>query len=163
MAGTNHGTTDTSSRSAGTGGIPYAREGEYQVAAEPTGWLGWIVFAGCVMLMVGSFQAIWGLVALFNGDYYVVGPGGLALIFDFTAWGWTHLVLGALVAIIGGAVMLGLRWARYVGMVVAVLSATANFLTLGAYPIWSIIIITVDVFAIYALAVHGGQLASLQE
>jgi hypothetical protein len=158
--------TDTGSTGTGTSTprIPQARDsGEHEVRSRPTGWLGWIVFAGCMMLMVGMFQAIWGIVALVDPGYYAVGPNGMVLDINYNSWGWGHLILGVVVAVIGGAVVMGRAWARPAAMVVAILSAMANFLSLGIYPIWSIIMITVNVFVIYALAVHGDEMSTLQE
>jgi hypothetical protein len=123
----------------------------------PTGWTAWVVFAGVIMAMVGTFHAVSGLVALLRDEYYVVRPSGLIVTVDYTAWGWVHLLLGALVAVAGVAVMTGQVWARVVGVVLAMLSATANLLFIAAYPLWSMIIIALDVVVIYALIVHGRE------
>jgi hypothetical protein len=125
--------------------------------AGPTAWVGWIMFAGVMMIMLGTFEAIAGLVALFNDDYYLVGSNRLAISADYTTWGWLHLLLGIVVAAAGLGVMVGQMWARVVGIMVALLSAVANIAFLAAYPIWSTIIITVDVLVIYALTVHGAE------
>lgn len=124
---------------------------------EATGWVGYVVFAGVMLMMLGGFQAIEGLVAVFRDDYYLVAPSGLLLTMDFAAWGWTHLVLGLVAVGTGVGVLLGQTWARVTGIVVAVLSALANLAFLPAYPIWTTIIIALDVLAIYALAVHGRE------
>jgi hypothetical protein len=125
--------------------------------SAPTGWVGWIMFAGIMMIMLGTFQAIEGLVAIFKDDYFLVGRNGLALSVDYTAWGWTHLILGILVAAAGLGVMVGQMWARVVGIVVALVSAIVNLAFIAAYPVWGAIIITVDILVIYALTVHGKE------
>jgi hypothetical protein len=125
--------------------------------AGPTAWVGWIMFAGIMMIMLGTFEAIAGLVALFNDKYYLVGRNGLAVSVDYTTWGWVHLLLGIVVAAAGLGVMVGQMWARVVGIVVALLSAIVNIAFLSAYPIGSTIIIAVDVLVIYALTVHGKE------
>ncbi len=130
-------------------------------AKEPTGWVGWILFAGIMLFMVGTFQAIAGLVALFNHDYYLVTKSGLALSMDFTAWGWTHLLIGVVALFAGWGVMVGQMWARVFGIAIAFLSAVANIMFMGAYPVWSVIMIAVDVFCIYALSVHGREVKAL--
>lgn len=79
---------------------------------------------------------------------------------DITAWGWTHLILGVLVAITGIGLLLGQTWARVVGIILAVLSAVANFLFLPYYPFWSILVITLDIIIIWALAVYGRVVGS---
>jgi hypothetical protein len=125
---------------------------------EPTGWTGWIAFASVMMILLGTFQAIQGLVAIFDDGYYGVTSSGLVVNVDYTAWGWTHLLLGVLIVLSGIGVMAGNMAARIVGVLLAGLSAIANLLFIEAYPIWSIIVITVDVLVIFALTVHGREL-----
>jgi hypothetical protein len=112
------------------------------------------VFAAVAMMMIGSFQAIQGIVALANDTFYVVGQEYI-FQFDLTTWGWIHLLLGILVAVAGYFVLQGAVWARTVGVIVAVVSALFNFAWLPYYPVWSIIIITLNVFVIWALTAHG--------
>jgi hypothetical protein len=130
----------------------------YGNSPDPTGWTGWVVFAGLMMIMVGSFQAIEGLVALFDDGFYHVTEGGLVVNVDYNVWGWTHLLLGALLIASGAGVLAGNILARTVAVIIALLSALVNLVFIEAYPIWSILIITVDVLVIYALIVHGREL-----
>jgi hypothetical protein len=123
----------------------------------PTAWAGWIMFAGIMMIILGTFEAIAGLVALFNDKYYLVTRNNLVVSVDYTTWGWVHLLLGIVVAAAGLGVMVGQMWARVVGILVAVASAIVNIAFLAAYPVWSTIIITIDVLVIYALTVHGRE------
>ena len=125
---------------------------------DPTGWTGWIVFASFMMILVGSFQAIQGLVALFDDGFYLVGESGLVVDVNYNVWGWVHLLLGVLLLASGAGVMTGNLAARTVGVILAGLSALANMAFIGAYPVWSLIIITVDVLVIYALIVHGREM-----
>jgi hypothetical protein len=125
---------------------------------DPTGWTGWVVFASFMMIMLGCFQAIQGLVAIFDDGFYRVTESGLVVNVDYNVWGWTHLLLGALIIASGIGVLAGNVIARAVGILLAALSALANLVFIEAYPIWSIIIITVDVLVIYALTVHGREL-----
>jgi hypothetical protein len=125
---------------------------------EPTGWVGWIVFAAVMMIMVGVLHAIEGFVALFKDTYYLVHPSGLVLSFNYTAWGWVQIIVGLLVAGAGVGLFRGQMWARIVGVGAALLSLLANFTFASAYPVWSIIMITVDVLIIYALTVHGREM-----
>jgi len=145
MTGTQHSPATGSAQYGGRGGV------------EHPGWLGWVLFAGVMMILLGSFQAIAGLVALLDDEFYLVGKSGLVVSVDFTTWGWVHLLLGIVALLAGIGAMVGQTWARAVGIVLAVLSAIANIAFLPAYPIWSTIIIAVDVVIIYALAVHGGE------
>jgi len=122
-----------------------------------TGWVGWVFFAGVMMVMLGIFQAIEGLVAIFNDKYYLVSRSGLVISADYTVWGWVHLLLGIVVAIAGYAVIRGQMWGRVIGIIMAAVSAIVNLGFLAAYPIWSTIIIAIDVVVIYALTVHGRE------
>jgi hypothetical protein len=130
----------------------------YSDDPDPTGWTGWIVFASFMMFLVGSFQAIQGFVAIFDPGYYRVTEGGLVIEVDYTAWGWTHLLLGALLILCAVGVLAGNVAARTVAVILAGLSAIVNLLFIEAYPFWSIIVITVDVLVIWALTVHGREL-----
>jgi hypothetical protein len=107
--------------------------------------------------MAGGFQAFAGAVAIFEDEFYVVTPNYL-LELDATTWGWIHLLLGLVVLFAGIAVMSGQTWGRVVGITLAVLSAFANFAFIPYYPFWSITIITLNIFVIWALSVHGGKL-----
>lgn len=128
---------------------------------EPTGWVGWIAFASMMMIMVGSFQVIIGLTALFNSGYFLVGENNLLVNVDFTAWGWTHIALGALAVGAAFGLLAGQMWARVVGITLAMLSAIVNLAFIGAYPLWSIMVITLDVLVIYAIAAHGEEAKAL--
>jgi hypothetical protein len=125
-----------------------------------SGWTGWVAFAGILMILAGFYQAIVGLVALFDDGYYVVRPDGLVVNVDYTAWGWIHLLLGLLAFFAGFGVMTGQTWARAVGIVIAGVAAVVNFAFIAAFPIWATILITMDVLIIYALAAHGRELRS---
>jgi hypothetical protein len=120
-------------------------------------WTGWITFAGTIMVMLGAFHAIQGLVAIFKDDYFLVGKSGLVVNVDYAAWGWLHLILGVIVAIAGVSVVAGRVWARIVGVTLALTSAVVNVAFLAAYPLWSVMMIALDVTVILALTVHGGD------
>ena len=116
--------------------------------------VGWTIFASILLIMMGVFQAISGLVAIVNDTFYVVGQEWI-FKFDISTWGWVHLLIGLVVALAGFFLFRGAMWARVVGIVVAAIAAIANFAWLPWYPLWSVIIITVSVFVIWALSVHG--------
>ena len=116
--------------------------------------VGLTVFAAVMLIMVGTFQAIAGVVALFNDTFYVVGEK-YTFQFDVTTWGWIHLILGIVIAVAGYFLFRGAVWARTVGVILASISAVVNFAWLPHYPIWAIAIITLDVFIIWALTAHG--------
>jgi len=116
--------------------------------------VGLTVFAAVLMLLVGIFQAVEGLVALLGDTLYLVGPDW-AFSFDVTTWGWIHLITGVVIAAAGYFVLTGAVWARSVGVVLACLGALTNFLWLPYYPVWSVIVITLNVLVIWALTVRG--------
>lgn len=123
---------------------------------KPMGGLavGVVMFAGIVMIVSGVFQALAGITALFQGSFYAVTPKYVYEL-NVTTWGWIHLVLGVVVVLAGFGVMSGNLWARIVGIILAVLSAFANFMFIPHYPVWSLLIIGLDVLVIWALAVSG--------
>jgi len=137
----------------------YVADEPYSAPARPqaTAWVSVVLFGGIMLLMMGSFQAIQGLVGIFKDDYYLVGQNGLVLNIDYTVWGWTHLVIGLVAVGTGIGVMLGQMWGRVLGIVIALISAIVNIAFLSAYPIWCTIIIATDVLVIYALAAHGRE------
>jgi hypothetical protein len=130
----------------------------YDSEPAPTAWTGWIAFASFMMILLGSLQVIQGLVALFDDGYYRVTEGGLVVNIDYNAWGWTHLLLGVLLILCGVGVLAGNLAARTVAVVLAGLSAIVNLLFIPAYPVWSVIAITIDVLVIYAVTVHGREM-----
>jgi hypothetical protein len=130
------------------------QEGPKSYGSDTDDWSGWISFAGIMMILLGSFQIIEGLVALLRSSYFVVPATGLVVNVDYNAWGWLHLVLGVLIFAAGFGVMAGRLWARIVGIVLALISAVVNLAFIAAYPLWAIIVIAVDIAVIYALATH---------
>ena len=136
-------------------------EADYdQGPQEPSGWAGWVVFGGVMLIMVGIFQFFQGLVALADDGYYLVRSDGLLVNVDYTTWGWVHVVVGAVAGLTGVGLMAGNMVARFVGVGIAVLSAVVNLAFISAYPIWSTIVIALDVIVIYAIIVHGRELKS---
>jgi len=125
-----------------------------RAAREVSPWaVGFTVFASTLMIVLGVFHAIQGLVALLDDEFYLQLPN-YTFEFDLTSWGWIHLILGALIALSGFALIGGALWARAVGIALAGLSAIANFLWLPYYPVWSIVAIALAVGVIWGLAVY---------
>src|SRR5215218_6287331 len=119
--------------------------------------VGFILFAAVMMLMSGVFQALQGLVAIFENEFYVA-TRNYTFQFDATTWGWIHLLVGLLVAFAGWGLLSGRTWARVVAITLAVLSAIANFLFIPYYPCWALLLITLDIFVIWAITAHGGDM-----
>ena len=116
---------------------------------------GWRSFAGVLIVLVGIFNFIDGIVAIANANYFT----GRLVFGDLKSWGWTILILGVLQFLVGLAILGNQSWAAYVGILFAMLNAIGQLLYLPVYPVWSIIIIAIDVFVIYGLAVYGTKLA----
>jgi hypothetical protein len=123
----------------------------------PTAWVGWVLFAGIMMMLTGGFAVIEGIVALVDKSYFHVGPHGLLVHMSYTGWGWTHIGLGTLAVAAGASLMTGRTWARVVAVTLAFVSAFVNLAFLAAFPIWSTIMITIDVLVIWAVTVHGRE------
>ena len=121
--------------------------------------VGVTVFAATMLMVTGAFQVMQGLVAIFDDTFYVVGQEWI-FSFDVTTWGWIHTIVGVLVVFAGIFVLGGAVWARTVGVIVACLSAVVNFAWLPYYPVWSVVIIAINVLVIWALTVHGRDVVS---
>ena len=135
--------------------VPGRQEDPYRPTPTRTGGYGIIAFASIMLCVLGVFHAVMGLMAIFQEDYFLVGEAGLMVEVDYTAWGWTHLLLGIIVACAGVALTMGATWARIVAVAVAVMSMLTNLAFMSAYPLWSIIMIAVNILVIYAVTVHG--------
>jgi hypothetical protein len=120
-----------------------------------SGWAtGGVIFAGVIMIVLGIFQAIAGIAAIADDQFYVV-TRNYAFDLDVTAWGWIHLLLGIVVALSGFALLAGRAWAAVVAIVLAVISAVANFFFIPYYPFWSLLVIGLDIWVIWALTRPG--------
>ena len=120
--------------------------------ANSTWAAGLSVFAASIMMVLGVFQFFEGLVAVVDGDDFLLKTRNYAVQFDASTWGWTHLILGVVVAATGVFILTGNKIARGVGIFIVSLSALANFLWIPYYPFWAIIVLALDVAAIWALA-----------
>ena len=122
---------------------------------EVSGWtVGFVVFGGVMLMLVGVFHALTGLAAIIEDEFFVVGPQ-YAYEFDATAWGWIHLLGGIVVVFAGFGVISGATWARVVGITLASLSAVGNFFFIPYQPVWAVLMIALAVLVIAALAAYG--------
>ena len=121
-----------------------------------TGWIGWVYFAAFMLIAVGFFQTILGFTAILNDEWFVK-VGGTLLLLDYTTWGWIHLILGIVSMVVGTGLFNGSTWARVVAVILVMFNFLAQFAFVSVYPIWSIIIMVVDVLVLYALTVHGAE------
>jgi hypothetical protein len=114
------------------------------------------VLAGVLMILTGLYGFLVGLAMVLRAPFFV-HHGGYLYVWSTHGWGWLELILGAVVVAAGACVLLGMVWARAVGIILATMSAVASFLVLPYYPIWSIIGIAVDLFIIWALVAYSGR------
>jgi hypothetical protein len=122
---------------------------------EPSGWaIGGVAFAAAMLTLVGCFQVIAGLVAIFDEDFYVV-TANYTFDLDPTVWGWLHLLLGLVLLFTGFGLFSRRPWAGVTALFLAMLSAVANFFFIPYYPFWSIVLIAIDVWVIWALTRPG--------
>lgn len=124
---------------------------EYQDSTKGIWAFGIAAFGGVLLVTVGLFQFLQGLSAILKDNVFFVTSDYLYRI-DLTTWGWIHLVLGALAALVGLCLLYGQTWARAAGLLVAVVSAVANFAWLPHFPLWSLVVIAIDVLVIWALS-----------
>jgi len=123
-----------------------------------TGWVGWIVFAGTMMAILGVFHMFEGLIALFRNSVFVFPTTGLTVQVSYTQWGWLQLIAGALVFATGLALFTGRMWARTLGVILVSVSALINFAFANVYPFWSLTLLAIDFFVIYAIIAHGSEM-----
>jgi hypothetical protein len=127
--------------------------------SRATLWVGWIAFAAIMMFIVGGFNIIDGFAAIFKDEVFVTTSKGI-LVFDITAWGWIHLVLGVVQCAVAFFLLRGAMWARITAVALVALNALEQLAFLGANPFWATIIIVLDVVVIWAIVVHGDEARS---
>jgi hypothetical protein len=146
-------------RSAAYQQAGYPASEQYGYPAERTsgaGVTGGMVLAGVLMMVGGALGFLNGLAVIIHKGFYATVNSNYPYRWNITSWGWTELALGAVVFLAGICVMLGMVWARVVGVILATLSAVASFLFIPYFPVWSIILVAVDVYIIWAL-IKGGR------
>ena len=130
-----------------------AQRGSRPAEQPISGWAtGGITFAATMAALVGTFQILQGLVAVFNDDFYVV-TRNYTFDLDVSAWGWIHLLIGVLMLCVGFGLYARALWAVIGGLAIAMLSALSNFFPY--YPIWALLLIGIDLWIIWALTRPG--------
>jgi hypothetical protein len=128
-------------------------------SAPPEGerWTGWVVFASIMLVVIGALNIIQGLVALIREAYFVVPAGDHLLIFNYKAWGVVMLIWGAVQLVAGWGLNGGHGWGRVLAIAVACVSILLQTMFLSAFPIWSVIIIALDVIVVFALTARWSE------
>ena len=128
-----------------------------------SGWAGWIYFAGILMILRGVSEVFLGITALINKQYlFITGGNGHGLVITTAhsnAWGWVDLAVGVVVLAAGFSLLHGSNWARVFAVVFTSFAFLVNMAFLGVFPVWSIVAMVVDVVILYALIVHGKEVA----
>ena len=112
---------------------------------------GGTIFAAVLLTTVGVFQALEGISAIAKDDVFV-STTNYVFDIDLTAWGWVHLLLGVVAVVVGVSILYGKGWAMIAGIVIAIVSALANFMFMPYYPLWALVLIAFDLFVIWSLS-----------
>lgn len=132
-----------------------------QASREPSSWaIGWAMFAAIMLMMVGFFHIIAGIGGIATDTVYVANQDWV-LEANVSTWGWIHLLWGIILVLCGVGIFTGNVFARTIGVIGAGLSAIASFAFLPYYPVWAIVIISIDVAVIWALTAHGRDIEML--
>ena len=119
--------------------------------------LGWVMFAGVLLLTVGTINVIQGIAAISRAHFYVANAH--YVFGDLRSWGWVAVCLGAAQLLVGLGVFVKNQFARWIGVVVLSLNALAQLLMIPAYPFWSLAILAIDVLALYGLIAYGKRIS----
>jgi hypothetical protein len=114
------------------------------------------IFAGVMLATLASFEILQGLSAVLKDDVFVSGLSYTYRL-DLTGWGWVHMLIGAIGLAVGIGILMGQVWAFSAGIGFAVLSALAQFAFMPYYPFWSMLIISMDILVVWALAKQISQ------
>jgi hypothetical protein len=126
-------------------------------APAVSGWaIGGITFAAALLLIVGVFEIIAGISAIAKDDVFVKA-NNYVFSLDTSAYGWIHLILGVLLFLTGLGLMRRATWAGVVAIILAMLSAIANFFWIPYYPFWAIILIALAIWVIWAVTRPGAM------
>lgn len=119
------------------------------------GAAGWVLFAGVMILIAGVLNVIWGIAAVGDSAFFV---GNVEFIMsDLDLWGWLAIIIGIVEIFAAMGIWAGSDAARWVGVIVAALSAIHQLLSIPAYPFWALCVFVIDVLVIYGLVVYGGR------
>jgi hypothetical protein len=115
---------------------------------------GWVAFAGSYMMIAGMLNLIWGITALSKEDYFI--EGGLVWS-SLTTWGWIAVVVAAVQITAGGLLFARKLGGVIMALVISMSAMLVNFLSIGAYPVWSVVAIVCNALVLWAVTVHGND------
>jgi hypothetical protein len=125
---------------------------------NPKSMAGWIGFGGLMMILLGGLAFFQGLIAVVEDNYYVVTGSGF-LVLDVTGWGWLMMIWGVILVLVGLALISGQDWARWVSIVLVSVNVFGQlgFVGNSAYPLWSLLVLTLSIVVLYALIVRWDE------
>ena len=120
---------------------------------------GWVLYATVMFAIIGVLDVIYGLTMIINDEWIVFGAKTVWYL-DISAWGWITLLMGVLALTVAGGIYAGQTWAKVVGIVAAVLAAVNAFIVMPYYTVWGITVLAMSMLVIWALTVHGDEVAA---
>jgi hypothetical protein len=120
-------------------------------------WSGWVFFGAVLLIVIGFLNLIQGLVALAKDEVFLVGESGLLVVGDFTSWGIALVIGGVILILAGAGLMSGREWARWLGIILVVGNLIAQFAFFPAFPLWSLIVISLNAAVLFGLTARWRQ------
>ena len=122
--------------------------------AEGRGY-GLIIFAAALLAVIGFFNLLDGIAAIANSHVFIAGAR--FVVGDLRTWGWVMTIFGAVQLLAAAGVWTGNQLARWFAVAVVGLNAIGQMFFIPAYPFWSLVIIAVDVVALWGLCAYGSR------
>ena len=120
---------------------------------------GWVLYATVMFVVSGALNVIYGLTMIINDEWIVFGADTVWYL-DISAWGWITLLVGVLALAVAAGIYAGQTWARVLGIIAVVLAAINAFFVIPYYPVWGIVVLAMSMLVIWALTVHGDEVAA---
>jgi hypothetical protein len=122
---------------------------------DTTQGLGWVLFAGIMILIAGVLNVIWGIAAIDDANFFVQDER--YIISDLNTWGWIILIVGVLQLFAAFSIWAGGAYGRWIGIITASLGAIGALLSIPGFPLWSVSVFFLNLLVIYGLTAYGGQ------
>ena len=136
-----------------TGAPPAGMTAGYDTNQETANGYGWIIFAGVLLLLIGTINFIEGIAAISNAHFFV--GNARFVVGDLNTWGWVALIVGVVQWVVGVGVFAKMQFARWAGVAIFAINAVTQLLTMPAYPFWSLCIFAIDILGMYGLIAYG--------
>jgi hypothetical protein len=117
--------------------------------------VGWITFAGIMLMVAGVLNVIYGIAAVDDSKFFIHETQ--YIVSGLNTWGWVTIALGALEILAAFSIWAGGGFGRWFGIFIASLSAIGALMSIPAYPFWSLAIFAIDILIVYGLAAYGGR------